>query len=129
MAGDLNSCSSYFFTAVQLRLITFFVLLHIDRVVMTPEEIVLCDGGWTDNWTISRIVAVCTLCLLTLWELMQLTSKVVNGQFGEFFGWQNMIEGLMISLTFAFFIVEYKEYCPLHNSSKSFYHNIVFTPL
>merc|ERR1712008_502186 len=70
----------------------------------------------SNNWIISRNVAFCTLCLLTLWELMQLTSKIVNGQFREFFGWQNMIEGLMISLTFAFFTVQRFEYCPLHNS-------------
>ena len=43
---------------------------------------------------------------------MQLTTKIVNGQFWEFFGWQNMIEGLMITLTFTFYLVEQLEYDP-----------------
>lgn len=87
--------------------------LYIDPIVMktmTPEEIKLCDGRWSNNWQISKFAALGTLCLLTLWELMQLTSKIVNGQFREYFGWQNMIEGLMISLTLTFFLVEHLEY-------------------
>ena len=94
---------------LQQGLIKFLVFLNIDLFVMTPEEIKLCDGEWS-NWQISKYAALGTLCLLTLWELMQLTSKIVNGQFREYFGWQNMIECLMISLTFAFFLVETLEY-------------------
>ena len=52
---------------------------------------------------------------------MQLTTKIVNGQFQEFFGWQNMIEGVMISLTFTFYLVEHLEY----DDSKLFYSNII----
>ena len=94
--------------------------LYIDPIVMktmTPEEIKLCDGEWSNNWQISKFAALGTLCLLTLWELMQLTTKIVNGQFQEFFGWQNMIEGVMISLTFTFYLVEHLEY----DHSKLFY--------
>ena len=103
---------------LQHSLIKFLDILNIDLTVMTPEQMKLCDGGWTKNWKISQYAALGTLCLLTLWELMQLTVKIVNGQFGEFFGYQNMIEGLMISLTFAFFIVERSEYCQSYDNSK-----------
>ena len=95
---------------------------HIDPSAITPEEINLCiDSQWSIYWNISKYGALGTLCLLTLWELMQLTTKIVNGQFWEFFGWQNMIEGLMITLTFTFYLVEQLEYDP----SKLFYSNFI----
>ena len=102
------------------RLIIFF-FLYIDAFEITQEELSLCDGERSNYWKISKYAALGTLCLLTLWELMQLTSKIVNGQFLEFFGWQNMIEGLMITLTSTFYLVEKLEY----DHSKLFYSNFI----
>ena len=59
------------------------------------------------------------LGLLTLWEIVQFVGKAVTCEVNEyFFSWQNMVDLLMISLSTAFFFLEFSEHCGLHDGSK-----------
>jgi hypothetical protein len=59
------------------------------------------------------------LGLLALWEIMQFVGKVVTCEIKEyFFSWQNVVDLLMISLSTAFFFLEFAEHCPLHDGSE-----------
>ena len=98
----------------------------LDLIGDDPE----CKQAWPAWWSITKFVAIGGLGLLALWEIMQFVGKVMTCEIKEyFFSWQNVVDLLMISLSTAFFILETKEHCPLHDGSKymnSFYQLIKF---
>ena len=49
------------------------------------------------------------LTLLIIWEVLQLLSKILTQELHEYFSWQNIIELLMLSLSVAFFVIQYLE--------------------
>ena len=87
----------------------------LDLIGDDPE----CKQAWPAWWSITKFVAIGGLGLLALWEIMQFVGKVMTCEIKEyFFSWQNVVDLLMISLSTAFFIVETKEHCALHDGSK-----------
>ena len=98
-----------------LLIIIFFILELIEG---DPD----CNETWGVWWYISGYVAMGGLGLLALWEIMQFVGKVVTCEIKEYFvSGQNMVDLLMISLSAAFFFLEFSEHCPLHDGSKYLY--------
>ena len=69
--------------------------------------------GW-DGWfqcpaTITKYLSWIFLTLLIIWEVFQFMSKVLVKEFFEYLSWQNIIELLMFSLSFAFFGVQHSK--------------------
>ena len=63
------------------------------------EEATIC--------VIARYLTCVSLCLLILWELFQLLSKILAKAFFEYFSWQNVIEVVLLSLSSIFLIIEF----------------------
>ena len=98
-----------------MLIIIFFILELI-------EDDPKCNEKWGVWWYITGYVAMGGLGLLVLWEIVQFVGKAVTCEVNEyFFSWQNMVDLLMISLSTAFFILEFREHCPLHDGSKYSY--------
>ena len=57
--------------------------------------------------SIARYLTCGSLCLLILWEFLQLLSKILSKEFFEYFSWQNVIEVILLSLSSTFLIIEF----------------------
>ena len=68
-----------------------------------------CEDVLMLRSTITKHMSRILLTLLIIWEFLQLSSKILTGEFGEYFSWQNTIELLMLGLSIAFFIIQFLE--------------------
>ena len=58
-------------------------------------------------WSIARYLTCGSLCLLILWDFLQLLSRILAKEFFEYFSWQNVIEVILLSLSSTFLIIEF----------------------
>ena len=78
--------------------IIFYILKHFLLIDLCVEATIR---------SIARYLTCGSLCLLILWEFLQLLSKILAKEFFEYFSWQNVIEVVLLSLSSTFLIIEF----------------------
>ena len=78
--------------------IIFYVLKHFLLIDLCVEA-TICS--------IARYLTCGSLCLLILWDFLQLLSRILAKEFFEYFSWQNVIEVVLLSLSSTFLIIEF----------------------